>query len=132
MHDAKHVNESVNRLWRQHAFSNNEKKRLKPVDKRVQLKRQRRRLASSGNLSLRLLLLLRRRRRHGDDHEPMDNSRFLQHAPRVQHHLLLSISLPSQEEGDGEKEWKLKLLLPLVAVVVEMRQLLPRIRLLSR
>jgi translation initiation factor 3 subunit A len=34
-HDVKLVNESVNKLWRRHAFSTSEKKRPKPVDRRV-------------------------------------------------------------------------------------------------
>jgi hypothetical protein len=138
LHDAKLVNENVNKLWRQHASSNNEKKRLRLVDKRVRLKRQRRKLVTNGNQSLLLLLLLLRRRSpHGGDHEPMDNSLFLQHAPRAQRHRLLSIRLPLQEEGDGERDWRPSRLLLLV-VVVEMQQLLllrfllPQLRLLSR
>jgi hypothetical protein len=58
MHDVKLVNESVNKLWRQHASSNSEKKRPKPVDRRVRLKRQRRKPVFNGNLPLLLLLLL--------------------------------------------------------------------------
>jgi hypothetical protein len=110
LHVAKLVNsESVNNLWRQRASSNSEKKRPKPVDKHVQLKKRRRKLVFNGNPTLLLLplLLLQRRTLRGDDHEPMDNSRFLQRAPRAQRHLLLSMNLLSQEEGGGERDWKL-------------------------
>ena len=99
-------NESVKKLLKQHDSDNNERTRLKPVDKHVQQKRQLRKLVFNENL----LLPLERRTR-GDEHLLMG-----QHDLRAQDQL--SISLPMQEEDRDGGERKLSRLL-----VVE-RQLL--------
>ena len=83
--------ESVKKLLKQHDSDNNEKTRLKPIEKHVHQKRQLRELVFNENL----LLSLERRRTSGDEHLLMGK-----HDLRAQDQL--SISLPMQEEeGDG-------------------------------